>query len=102
MSSKTEFDEQTRRNLRLALRANGVSVHRAPIIVDLACHATVRSVDSLFDACRSAPDASMMLLALELALQLSRARMEAILGRTHDLGASMGGERYSAAVGMRL
>jgi hypothetical protein len=44
----------------------------------------------------------MMLLALELALQLSRARMEAILGRTHDLGASMGGERYSAAVGMRL
>jgi hypothetical protein len=100
--SKTTFDDATRRELRLALRSTGTSVNRASQAVDIACHAAEQSVETLFGVCKSAPDTAMTLMALEISLQLARARMQAILERTHALGQADGLPQARAEVGTRL
>jgi len=100
--TKSAFDDAARRDLRLSLRSNGMNVNRAAQLVDLACHAADKSIESLFTVCKTAPDTGMTLMAIEIALQLAGPRMAAILERAHDLGRTSGCPQYSNEVGMRL
>ena len=100
--TKSAFDDAVRRDLRLSLRSNGMNVNRAAELVDLACHAADKAVESLFTVCKTAPDTGMTLMSIEIALQLAGPRMAAILERAHALGRVTGCPQYSSEVGIQL
>lgn len=101
-ASADPFDARARAELMAMLVANGVVRPRAQNIVDLACHAAESSVTTLCEICDRAEGLGGRLMARELALQLARARLQAIFERLQELGAQQGCPQYAGQVGLRL
>lgn len=91
-------DTAMRRELRMMLQANGVSDARAAMVVDLAVHASDSGFAKVSDVIKTAPDGSAGMMALEIALQLLRARCDASFERAREYGASLGLPQYQAAI----